>query len=172
MAPGPDRTSPTNSRRRRSNRAASSPSTATHTRTRNWTSPTSLSHTRSSPAFLRRALSITGRRRNSWSGRRERGIDNLFVLRVFVSPWLVFQMFRITERQAARRHLPGGAKRLGQLGIVLGNFLGERRKILVDSRQSRLVLLQIAFVLQVATQQSDLFHQFGQEDGELTFHLS
>ena len=102
--------------------------------------------------------------------RRARRLE-LFFLRVFVPPWLVFEVLRVTEGQASRRHLPRGPECLGQIWIVRCDLFGECRKLLVDSRQPRVVLLEVTFLLQVATKQSNLFHQFGQEDSELAFHL-
>src|SRR6266498_2015500 len=79
-------------------------------------------------------------------------------------------MFRIAEGEAAGRKLPGGSERLGQCRIVPGEILGECAKLLIDSRKSRFVFLEVLLVLHIAAQQSDLFDEIDQQAESLGVH--
>src|ERR1043166_2226256 len=80
-------------------------------------------------------------------------------------------MVSIAESQAARRHLPRRTQRLGEFRIALRNFFRKRREFLIDAREARLVLVEVAPLLQVASQQADLFNQLRQENRDVVFHL-
>src|SRR2546421_9566092 len=81
-----------------------------------------------------------------------------------------FEVLRVAEREAARGHLPRGAERLGELGIGLCDLFGERRELLIDAGEPRFVLLRVALLFHIATEEADLFHELRQQDREFVFH--
>jgi hypothetical protein len=98
--------------------------------------------------------------------------EKLVFLRVSASPWLVFQVFGITEGEASCRHLPGCSKRFREVGIAVGDLVGQRGELLIDAGQSALIFLRVASLFHVAAEQPYFFNQLRQQDGKLVFHLS
>jgi len=76
-------------------------------------------------------------------------------------------MILVAERQTARRELPGRAERLRQIRIVAGDALGERRELLLDAREPRLVFLELFFLLEITPEKTDLLDEICQKLGDV-----
>ena len=76
-------------------------------------------------------------------------------------------MVGVAEGEAAGRQLPRRPQRLGQLGIVGRQALGQRRHLLLDAGHAPLVFLQILALLQIAPQQAHLLDQIHDQRGQV-----
>src|SRR5688572_4182624 len=80
-------------------------------------------------------------------------------------------MVGVAEGEAPRRELPRGAERLGERGVVARDAFDERRVLLLDAHEARLVLLELPLLLHVSAQQPDLLDQLRQQRRQLRIHL-